>query len=132
MQQQKLESRQLIFKVFLEYHFDIIGHKLIYYNIKYEGNSLEITFDGKNVPLPTEKPAKNRQKDQESEIMEAVVFPVYFQPDEIKLNEDSINDFETGCSKETEFSKIRNIGRVESCSFSIVMFQSASRSFFQP
>ena len=110
VQQQKLESRQLIFKVFLQYHFDIIGHKLIYYNIKYEDNSLEITFDGKYVPLSTEKPAEKHEKDKESQITEAVVFPVYFLPDERKLDEDSLEDFK----EDTEFLKIRNIGRVES------------------
>ena len=114
MQQQKLESRQLIFKVFLEYHFDIIGHKLIYYNIKYEDNSLEITFDGKYVPLSTEKPAEKREKDQKSEITEAVVFPVYFLPDAKKIHKDSMEDFKDESGEDTEFSKIRNIGRVES------------------
>ena len=114
MQQQKLESRQLIFKVFLQYHFDIIGHKLIYYNIKYEENSLEITFDGKYVPFSTEKPAENREKDKKSEITETVVFPLYFLPDEKKLDKDSIEDFKDESAEDTEFSKIRNIGRVES------------------
>ena len=113
MQQQKLESRQLIFKVFLQYHFDVIGHKLIYYNVKYEENSLEITFDGKNVPLSTEKPAEKREKDPESEITEAVVFPVYFLPDEKKLEEDSLENIKADSAEDTEFSKIRNIARVE-------------------
>ena len=117
MQQQKLESRQLIFKVFLQYHFDIIGHKLIYYNIKYEENSLEITVDGKYVPLSTEKPAEKREKDLESESMECIVFPVYFLPDERRLDQDSIDDFNARCAEETEFSKIRNIGGVETHKF---------------
>ena len=113
-QQQKLESRQLIFKVFFQYHFDIIGHMLIYYNIQYEENSLEITVDGKYVPLSTEKPAEKREKDKESQFTEAVVFPVYFLPDEKKFDEDSLEDFKAGCAEDNEFLKIRNIGRVES------------------
>ena len=116
-QKQKLELQQLIFKVFLQYHFDVIGHKLIYYNIKYAENSLEITFDGKYVPVTQENPVKNLQeKALESETEEAVVFPVYFLPDESKSDKDSVDSGpECGADppEKSEFSKIRTIGRVE-------------------
>ena len=117
LQKQKLESQQLIFKVFLQYHFDVIGHKLIYYNIKYAENSLEITFDGKYVPLTQENPVKNLQeKALELETEEAVVFPGYFLPDESKSDKDSVDSGpECGAdpTEKSEFSKIRTIGRVE-------------------
>ena len=104
LQKQKLESQQLIFKVFLQYHFDVIGHRLIYYNVKYEPNSLEITFDGKYVPLVGE----NEDEDHalESEDQEVAVFPICFPSEVVNDSIDSVAD-------ESDFAKVKNIGSVE-------------------
>ena len=101
-QKQKLESQQLIFKVFLQYHFDVIGHRLIYYNVKYEANSLEITFDG--VPLPCENEDENHGL--ESQDQEVAVFPIYFPSEVANDSIDSVDD-------ESDFAKVKNIGSVE-------------------
>ena len=104
LQKQKLESQQLIFKVFLQYHFDVIGHRLIYYNVKYEENSVEITFDGKYVPVTGENGAEN--KALESPDDEVAVFPIYFPSEVVNDSIDSIAD-------ESDFSKVKNIGSAE-------------------
>ena len=102
-QKQKLESQQLIFKVFLQYHFDVIGHRLIYYNVKYEENSLKITFDGKYVPLSVENEAGNQAVELSEEV---AVFPIFFPSEVVNDSIDSVSD-------ESEFSEVKNIGTVE-------------------
>ena len=102
-QKQKLESQQLIFKVFLQYHFDVIGHRLIYYNVKYEKNSIEITFDGKYVPLSVENEAGNQAVESSEEV---VVFPIFFPSEVVNDSIDSVSD-------ESEFTKVKNIGTVK-------------------
>ena len=102
-QKQKLESQQLIFKVFLQYHFDVIGHRLIYYNVKYEENSIEITFDGKYVPLSVENEAGNQAVETSEEV---AVFPIFFPSEVVNDSIDSVSD-------ESEFTKVKNIGTVE-------------------
>ena len=106
LQKQKLESQQLIFKVFLQYHFDVIGHRLIYYNVKYEENSLEITFDGKYVPLSVENQAGNQAVQSVESSEEVAVFPIFF-PSEV------VNDSIGSVDDESEFTKVKNIGTVK-------------------
>ena len=103
LQKQKLESQQLIFKVFLQYHFDVIGHRLIYYNVKYEENSIKITFDGKYVPLSVENEAGNQAVETAEEV---AVFPICFPSEVVNDSIDSVSD-------ESEFTKVKNIGTVE-------------------